>query len=53
MKELIESELAKHKDIVNSYDGIDDSEYSKIEKMILEEAENDSFEIAFSSFFET
>lgn len=50
MKELIENELTKYKNIVNSYDGIDDSQYSKIEKMIFEEAEKDSFAIAFHHF---
>lgn len=51
MKELIENELSKYKDIVNSYDGIDDSQYSKIEKMIFEESKKDSFDIAFHHFF--
>ncbi len=39
MKELIEKELAKFNDS-KMYDGLDDSQYSKLEKMIFADKEN-------------
>ena len=52
MKELIDSELAKHKNIINSYDGIDDNEFSRIEKMIFDEIEKDHFSTVMHHFLE-
>lgn len=41
MKEMIEKELSKFKDSEN-YDGLDDSQYSKLEKMIFDDKENET-----------
>lgn len=41
MKELIEKELAKYKDSEN-YDCLDDLQYSKLEKLIFDDKENET-----------
>ncbi len=43
MKELIEKELAKFRDSNGTYYGLDDSEYTKLEKMIFAAQDEESF----------